>query len=60
MTESCAFCGDFDSEKLKKCSGCGNVAYCSIKCQRQHWPAHKNHCKAWKVTTDPTNPKRGR
>jgi len=60
MTESCAFCGDFDSEKLKKCSGCGNVAYCSIKCQRQHWPAHKNHCKAWKVTTDPENPKRGR
>ena len=59
MGESCAKCGE-SSEKVKKCSGCGNVAYCCVNHQRQDWGKHKSECKSWKVTTDPKNPQRGR
>lgn len=41
-----------------KCTGCGiesnywcgvcRFAYCSQKCQKQHWPAHKIMCAKWK------------
>ena len=31
--------------KLKKCSGCQVVSYCSVDCQRTHWPDHKTFCK---------------
>ena len=27
------------------CSGCRLVKYCSRKCQKEHWPAHKVDCK---------------
>ncbi|CAI5496150.1 unnamed protein product [Closterium sp. Naga37s-1] len=30
--------------KLKNCSGCGKVAYCSRECQKAHWPSHKLTC----------------
>ncbi|CAI5517877.1 unnamed protein product [Closterium sp. Naga37s-1] len=30
--------------KLKNCSGCGKVAYCSRECQNAHWPSHKLTC----------------
>ena len=38
----CAVC-----DKLAKnfCSICKHVFYCSTKCQRQHWPTHKEDCK---------------
>ena len=29
---------------LMKCSRCGTVYYCSLDCQRKHWPAHKTIC----------------
>ena len=43
----CASCGiaGVDDVKLKKCTGCYLVRYCSIKCQRDHWPQHKKECK---------------
>lgn len=27
------------------CSRCEAVHYCSEKCQREHWPTHRAHCK---------------
>ncbi|KAF9485116.1 hypothetical protein BDN70DRAFT_890508 [Pholiota conissans] len=43
---SCAQCKAFESENLvcKTCSKCQAVFYCSVECQRLHWPAHKVHC----------------
>eukprot|EP00092_Neocalanus_flemingeri_P008974 GFUD01009655.1.p1 GENE.GFUD01009655.1~~GFUD01009655.1.p1 ORF type:complete len:1191 (+),score=266.73 GFUD01009655.1:76-3573(+) len=34
------------SESLKRCSGCHLVAYCSEKCQKEHWTNnHQKMCK---------------
>jgi hypothetical protein len=30
--------------QLKKCSRCLNIAYCSSRCQKQHWLAHTLKC----------------
>lgn len=38
----CAQCGS--TEKLKRCTGCMRVLYCSDKCQRAHWEEHKELC----------------
>lgn len=32
--------------QLQQCSRCKSVLYCSSECQQQHWPNHKNLCKA--------------
>lgn len=46
----CASCGRAEGEagvaKLKSCSSCHAVRYCSRECQKAHWRAHKAHCKA--------------
>jgi len=39
----CAKCGEADN-KLKNCSACKSVAYCSVDCQRAHWKQHKPTC----------------
>ncbi len=45
----CAACGIADTEvdggKLKTCIACKSARYCSVKCQRGHWPQHKRACK---------------
>ena len=43
----CAFCGTAggDEIKLKRCNACYLVRYCSVKCQKDHWPKHKKECK---------------
>ena len=43
----CASCGTAEVEdiKLKKCTACYLVRYCSVKCQREHRPQHKKECK---------------
>ena len=43
----CASCGiaGGDDIKLKKCTACHLVKYCSIKCQKDHRPKHKRECK---------------
>jgi len=40
---TCAACGA--TGRLKKCS-CRTVRYCSVACQHQHWPEHKEACRA--------------
>ncbi len=45
----CASCGTAEAEgngiKLKRCTACYLVRYCSVKCQRDHRPKHKRECK---------------
>jgi tetratricopeptide (TPR) repeat protein len=43
----CASCGksEVDDIKLKKCTACGLVRYCGLKCQRDHRSEHKSACK---------------
>eukprot|EP00984_Skeletonema_dohrnii_P018056 scaffold8343_cov94-Skeletonema_dohrnii-CCMP3373.AAC.4 len=43
----CASCGatEADDIKLKTCTGCKSVRYCSIKCQKEHRSQHKRACK---------------
>ena len=43
----CAYCGvaGVDDIKLKDCSACHLVKYCSVNCQRDHRPKHKKECK---------------
>ena len=43
----CAVCGVAkcsDGSKLKRCSGCGAVWFCSATCQRAAWKEHKKVC----------------
>ena len=44
---SCANCGkgEEESNKLKTCSACLSVKYCSAECQKAHRPQHKKECK---------------
>jgi len=38
-------CGNTSLQTLKRCSRCQVVLYCSVSCQRSHWPLHKKKCK---------------
>ena len=40
----CAECGE-GGAGLKTCNACKDVKYCSVTCQRRHWPSHKIECK---------------
>ena len=31
--------------KLKTCNSCKDIKYCSVTCQKNHWPKHKQECK---------------
>ena len=44
---TCANCGkgEEESEKLKTCTACKMVEYCSVACQKAHRPLHKKACK---------------
>ena len=45
--ETCANCGKHGSTnvKLKKCTACRLVKYCSVDCQKIHRKQHKKACK---------------
>jgi tetratricopeptide (TPR) repeat protein len=47
VEEVCASCGisGGDDVKLKLCTACKLVKYCSVNCQRNHRPQHKKACK---------------
>ncbi len=38
--------------RLKKCSGCRCVAYCSAECQAAHWRSHKQICCVMKALVE--------
>ena len=38
----CAVCGT--GGKLKTCSRCKDMSYCSASRQRAHWPKHRSSC----------------
>jgi hypothetical protein len=41
----CSECKKEGSGKgLKICSACKQAAYCSVSCQKAHWPKHKTDC----------------
>jgi hypothetical protein len=40
----CAGCGASD-KRLRACSACGSVSFCSDACMAQFWPVHKAECK---------------
>lgn len=42
----CCSCktGGTPEHQLKRCTGCGNAAYCSKECQMQDWKRHKKEC----------------
>ena len=39
---ACGHCGKPDAQK--KCGRCHSAPYCSVECQRAHWPTHKLSC----------------
>jgi hypothetical protein len=47
MMMCCASCGtaEVDDIKLKTCTACKLVRYCSVTCQKEHRPQHKRACK---------------
>ena len=45
-TAICCHCHQTKERKtLMLCSECKIAQYCSAKCQKDHWPKHKNHCR---------------
>ena len=43
--DQCAQCGKVTAYS-QKCGRCRAVRYCNAECQREHWKAHKQACKA--------------
>lgn len=40
----CARCLKSSSVKLKRCSRCKSVSYCTVECQKADWSKHKTYC----------------
>ena len=43
-TKACEKCGK-EAEKMKACSVCRLIRYCSEECQQGDWKEHKEACK---------------
>ena len=43
----CIVCGDRHKDRIRLCTGCRGVYYCSRECQMKHWKegGHKDACK---------------
>lgn len=45
-SKRCTACGKGDKDAvLKTCVACKLARYCSVECQKAHWPKHKKECK---------------
>lgn len=44
MNERCCFVCGTVAPRMAKCAGCKMLYYCSKKCQKAHYPTHKNEC----------------
>ena len=52
-SHQCSCCLKLDCQvQLLQCSSCQSVRYCSVRCQKTHWPKHKVLCKAIKELSD--------
>ena len=56
VVQSLHMCGGCRKQEEKvwqfmRCSLCA-LAYCSIACQKAHWPKHKADCRKWKEELD--------
>jgi hypothetical protein len=41
---ACAGCDELQETKMRLCNRCRHARYCSVECQRKHWPVHKREC----------------
>ena len=41
----CSLCRGKGNPRLKECTGCRRVRYCSSQCQKKDWKSHKPYCK---------------
>ncbi|KAL7412910.1 hypothetical protein BDY24DRAFT_415859 [Mrakia frigida] len=46
LCDACGSPGTIEGRKLKKCSRCRTVSYCSHECQKARWLKHKKYCRA--------------
>ncbi|TCD69036.1 hypothetical protein EIP91_009099 [Steccherinum ochraceum] len=46
LQDTCAECGAGDVQRMRECSKCKLVRYCSAACQKKAWPRHKRVCLA--------------
>ena len=44
IAEAGFLCSQCDSVAQNVCDGCGGELYCSVDCQRAHYPAHREQC----------------
>ena len=42
--------------RLKQCSRCMSALYCSVTCQKRHWPLHKTVCLPCRDTSNDPSP----
>eukprot|EP01126_Amoeba_proteus_P041441 TRINITY_DN445_c0_g2_i12.p1 TRINITY_DN445_c0_g2~~TRINITY_DN445_c0_g2_i12.p1 ORF type:complete len:425 (-),score=78.84 TRINITY_DN445_c0_g2_i12:135-1409(-) len=45
VQKMCGNCYFYETGKMKLCNRCKSLWYCSVECQKKHWPTHKNNCK---------------
>lgn len=50
LDPKCAVCAS--EESIRKCARCRNIQYCSPRCQRADWRAHKSTCHPPQVWYD--------
>ena len=46
LCHNCSACAHLATPRYQVCSGCGVARYCSLECQRLHWPRHQEECLA--------------